>query len=483
MTAFQLVKPATAKLQLSSVPMEEAKPRAQSKPQPKASVDRDFCHASDFGFLLEHGWKPSGEDFTRPGKDRGVSASIVAAEDGTRLLHVFTSNAPPFEKDKNYNPFDAYRLLNHGGDAEAARAVLLKQGFGGLRIPLISCAELDSTSYELDYLIDDTLVAKQPCLVAGPKKALKTSILIALAIALATGRQFLGRMAVKRLCNVIVLSGESGMATLQETARRICESMGIVLSHVTNLFWSAFLPTFDDPRHLDALERMVEETGCEVLIVDPAYLCMPGTDAANLFTQGFLLRRVSELCQRHGVGLVLAHHMRKRGKTRNQSDNDPPELDDMAWAGFAEFARQWLLIGRREEFVPGSGEHKLWLSIGGSAGHSALWAVDIDEGVSGEPRHWEVSLSSPSEARTERKARSIRQRLLDAAREFPDGQTKTGIFETAKLKSDIANRNVFDALVNEGLLVPHEVKKNGTAHLGFRPSPEALAETPSKTVA
>jgi len=484
MNAFQLASSATSMLELLPVPVEETKkaqPKPQTRSQSKASVDDDFCRTSDFRFLLEYGWKPCGKDFTRPGKDHGLSASIITAEDGTRLLHVFTSSAPPFEKDKNYNAFDAYCLLNHGGDAEVARAALLKQGFGGLRIPLIDCAELDSTSYELDYLIDNVLVAKQPCLVAGPKKALKTSILIALAIALATGRDFLGRMTVKRPCKVIVLSGESGMATLQETARRICKSIGIVLSRVTDLFWSDFLPTFDDPRHLDALERMVKETGCEVLIVDPAYLCMPGTDAGNLFIMGSLLRRVSEICQRHAVGLVLAHHMRKQSKARNQSNYAQPELDDMAWSGFAEFARQWLLIGRREEFVPGSGEHRLWLSIGGSAGHSALWAVDIDEGVSGEPRHWEVSLSSPTDARTEKKARSIRQRLLDAAREFPNGETKTRIFNAAKLKSDIASQSVFEALVDEGLLVPHEVPKNGVRYDGFRLS-EALNETQNAVV-
>ena len=189
--------------------------------------------------------------------------------------------------------------------------------------------------------------------MAGPKKALKTSILIAMAVALATGEPFLGRMAVTRPSKVVVLSGESGLATLQETARRICKSMGVRLSAIDNLQWSDFLPAFDDPRHMDGLKRLLQETGCEILIVDPAYLCMPGADAANLFAQGALLRQVSEICQHHGVGLILAHHTRKRGKIKNAADHDPPELDDMAWAGFAEFARQWLLIGRREELHAG----------------------------------------------------------------------------------------------------------------------------------
>jgi hypothetical protein len=223
---------------------------------------------------------------------------------------------------------------------------------------------------------------------------------------------------------------------------------------------------FNNTSHLNALKRMIHDAGCEVLIVDPAYLCMPGTDAANLFKQGEMLRRVSELCERNGVGLVLAHHTKKG--SQNTSENKLPELDDLAWAGFAEFARQWLLVGRREDFVPGSGEHKLWLNVGGSAGHSSSWAVDIEEGRSGLPRHWEVTLFSATEARTEKKAAPLRKRIVDAARKFPNGESKTVILDAAKAKSNATTRAVFDSLVSDRQLVPHKIEKHGATYDGFR---------------
>jgi hypothetical protein len=151
----------------------------------------------------------------------------------------------------------------------------------------------------------------------------------------------------------------------------------------------------------------------------------------------------------------------------------------MAWAGFQEFARQWILLGRREQYEPGTGEHELWLSVGGSAGHSGLWGLDISEGVSGQPRHWNIELSTPDQAREEKKGGTLRQRILAAAKEFSEGETKTTILETAGLKSEARVRNVFDALVNEGLLVSCKVRKKTATYDGFRLSGEtAKADLP-----
>jgi len=71
----------------------------------------------------------------------------------------------------------------------------------------ISCAELDSNSYDLEYLVDGILVAKQPCILSGAKKTLKTSLLIDLGISLAMGRYFLGKLKVNRACRVGIMTG------------------------------------------------------------------------------------------------------------------------------------------------------------------------------------------------------------------------------------------------------------------------------------
>ncbi len=72
------------------------------------------------------------------------------------------------------------------------------------------------------------------------------------------------------------------------------------------------------------------------------------------------------------------------------------ELADIAWSGFAEFARQWLLLSRREPYIDGTGEHRLYLRSGGSAGHSALIHLDASEGIQPN-RHWQIDAKSYGE--------------------------------------------------------------------------------------
>lgn len=340
----------------------------------------------------------------------------------------------------------------------------------------ITCRELDSGDYRLEYLVNGMLVAGQPCVFAGGKKCLKTSLLIALGLSLATGEDFLGRFKVRRCARVLMMSGESGIATIQETARRIATAMGVTLADVGGLIFSPDLPIFGHHRHMDSLRSMLTENEIETLIVDPAYLTMP-TDGreGSLFAVGALLRSVVEVCQECGVTFVLAHHTRKT----LTDPFAPPELEDIAWAGFNEFARQWVLIGRRERYEPGSGEHRLWLNAGGSAGHSSCWALDVAEGAyDGQtPRRWDVSLLRAEEARQDAEQRQEgakdqkrkatlaarlefdRKAIVIAMRKMPEHTgTKTELKERSHLSTGRLSY-ALASLAEDGTILDCEVTK------------------------
>jgi hypothetical protein len=109
--------------------------------------------------------------------------------------------------------------------------------------------------------------------------------------------------------------------------------------------------------------KFVKDYACEVLIIDPAYLCLElGDQAGNLFSVGKNFNKISEVGRETGCTIIIIHHNRKATR---ESPFTSPELESIAWSGFQEWARKWILLRRREEYA---GTDRLWLSVGGSAG-------------------------------------------------------------------------------------------------------------------
>jgi AAA domain len=271
---------------------------------------------------------------------------------------------------------------------------------------LYTSSEFFAAAFPREFLVRGVLVKGQPGVLGGVKKTLKSGVGIDLAISLDTATPFLGfeRFAVPRRANVLLLNGESGNATVQETAVRIAQARGIDPRSL-RITWGADLPQLSNPEHLRDLADIIAERSIEVLLIDPAYLCLlagvrpDGASASNLFDMGGIYSQFARFSIEAGATPILTVHAKKgRG-------HDPLDLDDLTYAGIAEYARQWTLISRREDYE-GDGTHRLWLSIGGSAGHSFLGHLDVEEGVIGEQfdgRTWKTTVEGYQEAKREKK--------------------------------------------------------------------------------
>ncbi len=357
----------------------------------------------------------------------------------------------------------------------------------GIRFDGITSRELNENDYELSYLIDGLLVRGQPGIIAGPKKTLKTNISIDLALSLSHAGLFLGRFNVSEAVRVGVMSGESGAATIQETARRISKAKNWSLECFENVVWCFDVPQLNHTEHTSALREFITGHELDVLILDPTYLMMLGLgqDAGNLFVVGEYLKSLNELAQQTGCTPLLCHHL-KKGVA---DPYEPAELENIAWAGFQEFVRQWILLNRRVRYDPDhGGHHELWMSVGGSAGHSGLWGLNIDEGTRQDEggRRWDVELISAAEAYAERDeaaqdaveqrkqrqhdARKQRQRdaVWEALQLFPGGETPRVIREAAGVSGAVVTEQLA-ILIKEGVAEECTVKKHTREERAFRP--------------
>lgn len=268
------------------------------------------------------------------------------------------------------------------------------------RFTFINSEQFAELECEHTWFIENVLVTGLPGVIGGPKKSLKTTFAVDMAVSLGTGTPFLGKFRVPRRIRTALLSGESGLSTLQSTARRVCAARGIPLS-TCDVHWEFELPRLANDADRAELSSAIADMKAEVVIVDPLYLCLldgaTSLSATNLFDTGPVLRRTATACLDVGATPIFVHHMTKSAGTR---DGKATSLEDLAFAGIGEFARQWLLINRLAEFDSRTGRHHLSLTIGGSAGQSSVHELHVEEGVMGANfagRKWCVRIGSGDE--------------------------------------------------------------------------------------
>ena len=359
-------------------------------------------------------------------------------------------------------------LAEHGNEVEGNDP--------GKQLRVISSEEFANTDYKREFLVRYILVRGQPGIVGAPRKGLKTSVMCDLALSMASRKPFLDdpRFSVPRRLRVGFLSGESGEAAIQDTALRICKAKKTSLA-AARVTWGFTLPKLSDPNDMEALREIIEEHQLEVIIIDPVYLCLLKgnleAQASSMFDMGPLLAGVSEVCLDAGCTPLLVHHFRKPPTCRTSRQNgnreaEPPDLDELAFAGFGEFARQWLLLGRRKPFDPDTGHHALWLSVGGSAGFSGLYGLDVTEGkmdAEFKGRRWEPHVCSVAEliqAKEEEKENRRdagaqktkarrRGKLLAALRTSPNGLAPSPLAKAAGMDNAVAEP-LLEELIKEG---------------------------------
>lgn len=360
----------------------------------------------------------------------------------------------------------------------------------------ITSEEFAAADYGMRFLIRKIQVEGQCGITGGAQKVLKTSVEVDKILSLGTGTAFMGTFEIPEIVRCGFMSAESGQFTLKKIAERVAESKGVRLASA-NVRWEFKVPQLGLSAHLDELIKSVERDGIKYLAIDPAYMTMLVDDNGqpinfgNVFAMGAVLGKVSAAFASIGCTVQVLHHETKsaqNGRRRN-GDFAPPELQDLSQSGWAEWARQWCLIGRREPYEQGTGLHRLWLNVGGSVGHGGLWSVDINEGVLQDDfsgRKWDVTVHTSAQekavkatASEQRKSeRQIKKddedrgRLMQAYRDSHLAEESARTVRVAARLSGDRFTYINQILLAEGLIEPFPMTKRGQPCEAYRLKPE-----------
>ncbi len=365
------------------------------------------------GILLKSGWTLDHESdeqwfLKHPGNRSQEHSTTLSKSNG--FLHTFSPNTT-FEQGKNVPPFEVFAVLEANGDYTRAASLLAEQGFATSKpntdlssllseftatikekdedngFKIWTCPELMQADLKQEFLIENILVEGQPCIIGGPKKCLKTSIMLDMAVSLAAGVPFLRCFDVPVPKRVLVMSGESGLVTIRNTIKRISESIDLDPQKIEGLLVCDRVPRLDNMSHIDILTKAIQKFKPDVVVFDPAYLMLTTDKPESLFATGGQLSAISLPCHIHGATIIIAHHNSKSSNVIGRT----PDLDDLSWSGFAEFARQWLLVSRNKAYDPMTGDQHIKMVVGGSYGHGGEYDIHIQEGVFPD-RRWNVEM-------------------------------------------------------------------------------------------
>jgi hypothetical protein len=287
--------------------------------------DRYNEQADVLTLLQQHGWKVYREGrngnlyLTRPGKERGVSASW---HEGLRMFYVFSTNAPPFEAGRAYSPFAIYALLEHGGDFSAAAKGLAQEAGDGQStqpvVPMpaprraVSLRDLMAQEFApLTYLVPDILPEGGLCLLVGRPKVGKSWFALQVACALSAGGWTLGleqRLPKRR---VLYCALEDGLRRLQRRIQLLGTDYDPDAFHVVTEL-SAM-----DRGGLEELRELIHQTQAQVVFVDVVARILPRRKRSEAVYQSdydaFAL--LKDLAVAEGVTIVAVHHENKNPST------------------------------------------------------------------------------------------------------------------------------------------------------------------------
>lgn len=228
--------------------------------------------------------------------------------------------------------------------AEAVARLTDQRGADSSRGPLsgIPLASLDSPPGPLSWLVEGRMTSGTYTVLGAKPGVGKSWLAYDLAIALASGRPWLGHQ-VPRPVRVLYLDAENGSDLAHRRLRQLGARPGDLDGR---LLFSTEPLLLSTPEGLARLRATLDRHQPELLVIDTLASHAPDAESDTESMAGFLVS-VWSLARSYGCSLLLLHHLRKG--QQNAGKDDP--LDSFRGAGHLVGAadRAWLL----DQLAPG----------------------------------------------------------------------------------------------------------------------------------
>ena len=279
-----------------------------------------------------HAYSDAGTDYyTRPGKTRGISASVN--HNGNDALIVFSTNAPVPEG--GYSRFGYYAQTRHGGDWKKATNEYLGRNPtpitstpDELLNQLVNWSEFWNQDHTSEDWIAYPLIARgrQTALFAVAKVG-KSYLALACTAALATGKPIFGRPAQPPV-HVLYLDYEMTPGDLLERLERLGYTEEDNLTHLHYAIIPS-LPALNTYEGAAAVMKLVELTGAQVVVIDTTGRAVEGEEnSADTYRE--FARTTGLSLKAAGIAMLRTDHAGKdkgkSGQRGSSAKNDDVDL-------------------------------------------------------------------------------------------------------------------------------------------------------------
>lgn len=163
-----------------------------------------------------------------------------------------------------------------------------------------------------DELIEGVLRKGHKMLIAGPSKAGKSFLLIQLAVAIAEGKNWIGKKCSKG--KVLYVNLELDRASCLHRFRDVYESMHIPPENVSNIsIWNLRGKSLPMNRLAPKLIRRAQKHNYAAIIIDPIYKVLTG-DENSAEKMSEFCNQFDKVCTELACSVIYCHHHSKGGQ-------------------------------------------------------------------------------------------------------------------------------------------------------------------------